>query len=107
MQLFSDPNLIAMKTLWEARGGHIVTVKTTKEEFMTGTLWLSLLSLSLWLSSFRNKRKVGSKVPRLAPTSSTAKIPSATVLLKMIGLGTKIITDGHLGYRGLERLGTV
>ena len=38
MQLFFDPKLIAMKTLWEARGGHIVTVKTTKEKFTEGAI---------------------------------------------------------------------
>ena len=38
MQLFSDPKLIALKTLREARGCHIVAVKTSKGEFTKGNI---------------------------------------------------------------------
>ena len=33
MQLFSNPKLIALKKLWEARGCHIVAFETTKDDF--------------------------------------------------------------------------
>ena len=39
------------------------------------------------------------------PGNKRTKEIMEAIILKRVKLGTKIITDGHLGYRGLERLG--
>ena len=39
------------------------------------------------------------------PGNKRTKVIMEALNLKRVKLGTKIITDGLLGYRGLERLG--
>ena len=41
------------------------------------------------------------------PKNKRSKPIMESLILKRIRLGTKILTDGHLSYRGLERLGNL
>ena len=38
MQTFTDPNFIAWKTVWEAKGVHTATLEKTKEELFGGNI---------------------------------------------------------------------
>ena len=52
-------------------------------------------------------RETGECFLEQIPKNKRSKPIMESLILKRIRLGTKILTDGHLSYKGLERLGNL